>query len=222
MLKDFKLGIRLLKYAHSARMTMIIAGVMVLFGILITPLNLINREASLPGGYFIMLSVLFLIQLISSVSIAKLAQVSPAKKRLQTSVPTMLNLVFMSSGFFLSAVVEYICILLWPEETQLIAGRLLFTAVIMGVVILYSAVAYKLFFLGTVFFLVIFFTCYVFLSDGGWTVRLWESSGLFWQVVLIGFAIIALCCLLQYGISLALYRLPMSKYAQSATLRKQL
>lgn len=222
MLKDFKLGIRVLKYAHSARMTMIIAGVMVLFGILITPLNLINKEASLPCGYFIMLSVLFLIQLISSVSIAKLAQASPAKKRLQTSVPTMLNLVFMSSGFFLSAVVEYICILLRPEETQLIAGRLLFTAVIMGVVILYSAVAYKLFFLGTVFFLVIFFTCYVFLSDGGWTVRLWESSGLFWQVVLIGFAIIALCCLLQYGISLALYRLPMSKYAQSATLRKQL
>ncbi len=223
MIKDFRLGIRMLKYAHAVKSSMIIAGVMIIVGGFMTAINFVSGDvAGFPGGYFTMLSSLFLVQMLSSVSISNLAQTSPARKRLQTSVPTVMNLVFMSIAFLITVAEEYVCILLKPEETQRIAEQLLFTAVIMGVVILYTAVAYKLFVLGTVFFVALFVPSYAFLLTGSGRVRLWESNGLFLQISLLGFAIIVLSCLLQYGISLALYRLPLSKRAQAATLRKQL
>lgn len=223
MINDLKLGFKVLKYAHAVKSTLVLGGIMVLIGIALCILN-VAVENSFPGGYFIMITALFLLQLLYSVNMSNLVQASPMKKRLQTSVPAVIGTFCMLMGYLLTVLTEGIVAYFGPEEINYICGQILFTMVVMGVIMLYTGICYKYFVVATVMFILVFAICYSYLiSSRGWFISFaGDGWGMFALTAAAGLAFILICGVLQYLLSLAVYKAPMSKRTQAASLRRQL
>lgn len=226
MISDLKLGFKILRYAHALKSTSILAVIIVVFGLAWCVLNVVSPAAAggIPGGYFLMLTGLFMVQLLYSVNMSNLVQASPAKKRLQTSVPAVLSTFCMLAGYLLTVLTAGITVCIRPEKVGIVCGQIIFTVVIMSVVMLYMAVCYKYFVTATVMFVGIFAVCYSYLAcEKGWNISFAGNSWfIFVLTAAVGLAAILVCGVLQYFLSLAVYKAPMSKRAQMASLRRQL
>lgn len=224
MINDLKLGIKLMRYAHMAKANVALAILMVVLGVFMTlGVNLSGVASKVPGGYIVMLAPLFLTQMLSSVSVTNMAQASAAKRRLQTSVPTAINLFSTLLGYFIISIAEYICVAVLPERRGIICEELFFIAALSALLIIYASVAYK-YLVISIILLTSAFSGSVYLRNLiGWGTKLFAGmKHLFAFTVVAGIVIIAAACVPYYFITLALYKVPMSKYAQSASLRRQL
>lgn len=224
MINDLKLGIKLMRYAYMVKANVAIAILMVVFGVFVTlGVNLSGVASNMPGGYIVMLAPLFLTQMLSSVSVTNMAQASSAKRRLQTSVPTAINLFSTLLGYFIISIAEYICVAVLPERREIICGELFFIAALSALLIIYASVAYKFFVISILLFVPAMMGSVYFRNAIGWGTKLFAGmKHLFAFTVVAGIVIIAAACVLHYFITLALYKVPMSKYAQAAPLRRQL
>ena len=224
MINDLKLGIKLMRYAYMLKANVAIAILMVVFGVCMTfGVNLSGVVSHTSGGYIVMLAPLFLIQMLSSVSVTNMAQASSAKRRLQTSVPTAINLFFMLLGYIIVSIVEYICVAVLPERRGMICGDLFLAAILSALLIIYVAVGYKYFAISILLVGPAIMGSVACGNVIGWGTKLFAGmKHLFAFTVVAGIVIIAAACVLHYFITLALYKVPMSKYAQAAPLRRQL
>lgn len=224
MISDLKLGFKLMKYGYAAKLSFIASIVVMVLGLLFTALSILG-QSSFPGGYFIMMSALFLMQLLGTVNVSNLVQSSPAKKRLQTRIPALISVALMLVGHLLNVISLSAFACIWPQAVGNICTQIILTAFIMGIVILYFGICFKKFMLGTVLFFIVFFSAYGPMLEGDLQWRLiprlspWGNLGL---TAVIGLAFILVCGVLNYLISLALFKEPMSKWAQGARLRKQM
>ncbi len=224
MINDLKLGFKMMKYGHAAKLSFIVSIIMLAGGLLYTILTIFGHS-TFPGGYFIMMSALFLMQLLATVNVSNLVQSSPAKKRLQTRIPALISVVLMLVGHLLNVISLSVFACIWPHTVGNICTQIIFTAAIMGIVMLYYGICYKKFMLGTILFFVVFISSYGPMLKGDLQWRLIPGLSFWGNLILtavIGLAIILVCGVLSYLISLALFREPMSKWAQGARLRKQM
>lgn len=226
MIRNLKTGLKMLKFGHGVKSTLICSILIVILGVVSAIMDIINPVKSgasfLPIGYFLMLGSLFLIQLFYSVNVAGIVQASPLKKRLQTSVPTALNVAAILCGYLATILTEGIALVITPGAEEHICRQLVFTTLLLVVIMLYSAAAYKLFFLTTVMFVGTFFSCYQLMYGSLLEGILDGGEGRFWLLAAAGFGIIFICGFLHYLITLALYKLPLSKMAQAGALRKEM
>lgn len=176
-----------------------------------------------------MMSALLLLQLISTVNAANLVQTSPMKKKLQTSVPVLFSIFLMLAAYLLNVVVVAVAVCANPEAVEHFCTLIMYTAVLMGVIMLYYGAVYKYFVASTAVFLIIFIFFYPSIISGDINDELLWSFMPFaepWQnfalTAVIGLAVILVCGVLQYLISLAVYRAPISKLALGARLRSQM
>lgn len=224
LVKNLKLGFKILKYGHAAKLSIIASIAVGLFGLAFCVLSLVVTS-TFPGGYFLMMSVLLLLQLVSTVSAANLVQTSPMKKKLQTSVPALISVLFMLGGYFIQAVISAVTVCVKPETLQTSCTQLVCTAAIMGFIMLYYGAVYKYFAASTAVFIIMFVLAYGPMIRGEilWS---WMPLTGFWGnyilTAAIGAAVILVCGGLQYLISLAVYKAPVSKWALGARLRSQL
>jgi len=224
MISDLKLGFKLMKYGHAAKLSFIASIITVVFGLLYTVLAIFGYS-NFPGGYFIMMSALFLMQLLATVNVSNLVQSSPAKKRLQTRIPALLSVALMLVGHLLNVISLSVFACIWPDTIGNICTQIILTDFIMGIVMLYYGICYKKFMLGTILFFVVFFSTYGAILEGELQWRLIPGLSFRGNLILtavIGLAVILVCGVLNYLISLALFKEPMSKWAQGARLRKQM
>lgn len=225
MINDLKLGLKLLRYGHGIKNTIICSIIIVGLGILMAVMDLLSLDTggvTFPIGYFLMLGVMFAIQLFYSVNAANLIQSSPLKKKLQTSVPAILMTFIAMCGYLISVLTGAVGLMVAPESAGHFCHQLLYTILIMATILLYAAVAYKLFFLSTILFFVIFFSSFMYFTNNRWLGSLDGGAGLFWLIAAIGFGIILVCGFLYYLLSLATYKLPLSKRAQAGALRREM
>ncbi|MCM1193755.1 MAG: hypothetical protein NC123_18000 [Butyrivibrio sp.] len=232
MINDLKLGFKIMKYGHSAKLSIIGGIVMTVIGIGISATNL-TGSFNLPGGYFLTLAALLLLQLISTVNAANLVQASPAKKKLQTSVPALISIMMMSAAYLLDVIVFAVILRIHPEAENYCCSQILYSVCFMGVVMLYYGTVYKYFVASTIMFALLFLgvyssysfmTGFYFVISGG-SVNLFQFTGFwgnFWLTAVIGLAVILVCGVLQYLLSLAVYKAPISKLALGARLRNQM
>lgn len=224
MINDLKIGFKIMKYGHSAKLSMIGSIVAAVVAVLLCAVSILATY-SFPGGYFFMIAVLLLLQLLSTVNAANLVQTSPMKKKLQTSVPALLSVLLMLAAYLLNAAVLAVAIGANPEMAEPLLTQIMYTAFIMGVVMLYYGACFKYFVASTAFFLLAFMCTYTPMISGElrWSFMpfagVWENFAL---TTVIGAVVILVCGGLEYLISLAVYRAPMSKWALGARLRSQL
>lgn len=224
MINDLKLGFKMMKYGHAAKLSFIGSGAVAAVGVLFSVAS-VMLDYAFPGGYFFTMAALLLLQLLSTVNAANLVQTSPMKKRLQTSVPTVLSVTLMLAGYLLSVVTVGVVSASKPEALDIACTQIIITAAIMGIIMLYYGACYKYFVASTAVFITVFVIVYPSMLTGElhWSfmpfAKPWENFGL---TAVIGLAIVLVCGILQYLLTLAVYKTPISKLALGANLRRQM
>lgn len=228
MINNLKLGFKITKYGHAAKFTYIASAVLLVIGVLFSVLTCafggITEESvsPLPGGYFMTLIALFLLQLLSTVSAANLVQTSPQKKRLQTTIPAVMSVTLMIAGYLFTVAIMGVTCCFNPEAINTAAIQLFDSAVLSGIVMLYYGAVYKYFYTSTILFFVLFFSA-TFGANGFSAILPVDGSWTGWVLaVVLGAVVILVCGFLEYLISLAVYKAPVSKMALGAKLRVEM
>lgn len=224
MITNLKLGWKTIKYAHGFKGNIAAAVIMAGFGLLISAANMAMGILGGLGGIFMIISAMFPAQLIYSLSMSALVQTSPAKKRMQTAVPAAITCSSMMVMYLFFVLVNVIMAAVKPEYAAQICSQLLSVSFFAFMIMLYVSVCYKYFWVSFVMFFAVYSFCFLGMA--------YESplrsdifgadAGSFLLAALIGLAVIAAGGFVEYGVSLLVYKAPMSKRAQAASLRKSL
>lgn len=217
MIRQFKLGIRLMRYAFGVKLC---AGFAILFFLMGILMSFVSAKYGImaSAGLFLIMPGMWLLQLLFSLVSAGMVQASPWNRSLQTSIQTLVGFV----GFAASYVV--IILLKLPmlsgastEMRQSIAAELLLDALLAVVVMIYFGTANKFFVTSTVVFLVLFLG----LTSVYGMLLFPAASGLsFGAAAAIGGVCLIVGAFLQYGLSVLVYKYPPSKKAQLRSLQK--
>lgn len=222
MIDDLKLGFKTIRFAHGIKMSVGCVCVVIPLAIAMCVMGLWSNY-QFPAGYFFAFSAMLIVQLLFSVNMSSLAATSPQKKRLQTRVPAVVNTFGMLVGYLMLVAVEVILTIIWPEKTELACGQIVWTVLFTVAIMLYSALAYKLYVLSTILFIIIVVPLISATSSGFLVFRFGNNSlGSLILTAAVGIVAILLCGFLSYLIFLAVYKFPISKHSQAATLRKSL
>lgn len=234
MINDMKLGFKMLRYSHGIKGNVACAVIMAVFGLIIMVSDLIIMASSArysgvgaAAGFLLMVSGMFPTQMLFSLNVTGLVLSAPVQKKLQTKIPVLCNFVCMAALFTFITLFKAVMIAIYPETLQAVCNELTLIALLGAVVTGYMAIAYKKFWLGTILFLVF----YGLFTNGLFTISddkilnmgiFGPGVGSFLLAWVLGIAILAAAAVVGYGVSLLLYKQPISKMSQPATLRKYL
>ena len=96
MLKDIKLGFKLLKYGYKLKLNIFMLAFFAIFGI---ASDIMSKGTSIIGGIYIMMCGMFTFQLIMSMDVSELIQSTSLKKKLQIYIPVLSSTVSQSCCF---------------------------------------------------------------------------------------------------------------------------
>lgn len=224
MMNDWKMGIKSARYGVSVIPNMVGGICMLIFGLLLEIV-----EGLYPDDAFGSLGMVMLVcaaaipaQMAISVSVSTLAQSSACKKKLHTTIPTLLMGTGVIAALTLSTLIRGICVAA-GADMQLLRAVIYEGAAILALVI-YFAFVYKFFVASVVFLIVGAFVTGIFggVERGLLSQLLGESidSASPALCVAIAYGMVFAAIALQYLISLALYKRPLSKSAFGAALRR--
>ncbi len=221
MINNWKLGFKSLRYAYGRKANFILMGTFFAIG-LIFIMGGASRNSVYAGGYMLTATAMLPTQMIYSLSASNMVQSSPVKKKMQTAVPAF----FTCGNFIVMYVLNVLIhgIIAWgqPEAVQTMKMEVLLCALGMVIMMIYLAVAYKYFVVSTVIFIFLYFSMF----NGINSLFNWDmvklNSHAYLQISALGLLLVVLGGFLQYLLSLLVYKAPISKMAQSATLRREL
>lgn len=219
MINAWKLGFKSLRYAYGRRSTIIMMGIFFAMGLAFSVMWL-NPVNSYLGGYMLIVVAILPTQMVYSLSVSNMVQASPAKKKMQTSIPAIFTCGNLIGVYLLIVLIQGAIAWGQPVAVRQMKVGVLMSALTILVVAVYLAVAYKHFIISILMFILFYFSMFqvsgliswMFLESAPWSYPLVSVMGLV-PVILGGF--------LQYLVSLLVYKAPMSKMANSA-LRKEL
>lgn len=223
MINDLRTGIKLMKYGINATMNLIFVVILLLFGLVMEAAEIFA------SGVFtwIPLGMVMLVctgaipaQLVISVDVSSLAQSSACKKKLQTKIPALLMGSGSIAALTLSAIVRGIRVAAGADERVL--KSMVSSGIIAAMLIVYFAFVYK-------YYVVSIGVLYAGMFVSGFFGALWSEllEGPLDAVspvlcVFIAYVIVLAAIGLQYLISLALYKKPISKACFGAALRRSM
>ena len=213
MLKDFKLGIRLLKYGFGVKSNMIFAGLFLAIGIffhLFIPVNGVWM-------IYMMASASYLVQILSSLHVIAIANSSPRRKTLYTKIPVLISLPFYLLFYGAGCMVELWMLHIGRRQEQDVAQSAIMASLIMMLFMIYVGGAFKHFAASVVMACAVI----LFIIFGGNIIfEILEFHISVGAAMLTGLAAVLLGAVLQYLLTLLLYRHPASKAAQMRQLQK--
>lgn len=212
MLKDLKLGFKIVKYGLQYKMML---GLMIAFIAIGVIFELFSGQNNLGGLYMIIASV-YWYQLIITPGISASILASPKKKSLQTSTPSMVMGICSVLGFTLYLVCKYLRLTVFhpasatPEVIKAEITRILITAIIAFAMMAYSGAAYKKFIASLVVVLIFFLPIIMFSMNDYLPVLMFERLGLdkmpLSVTIIISYVLLVLGALSSYLLSLALFK----------------
>lgn len=213
MFKNLKLGIRILKYGFRSKVILVMGIVFFCLGALF--MILFSDLGYFAGASYFMVTGIFCGSAAASPGFTGIAQSSPRKKALHSSVPVILNTCWFYLTYF---VFLFIRLVLWRVRGQgMQPGEPVIYGLLAFICMVYCLGCYKLFYVAIVFFIVTFFP----LCLGGAELIYQALMGIpLWAAVLIGLGEISIGACIQYGLYRLAYRLPMDKMAVNVSLRK--
>lgn len=223
MINDLKLGVRMLRYGHSVKANLAGGIMMVVTGLILQSLNVASVNAQVPGSIFMLIGSLFPIQVLFSLNMSNFVQASPAKKRMQTSVPAVMSGCSMLAVYLLHVLIAVLLAAINPQLMSYLCSETVVLAFFAIILMLYLSACYKYFWGSAIVFFAAYFYIYTVL---GRSRSLFPMLGSGWVSLLlaaaVGIVLIAVGNLLQYGVFCLMYKVPLSKMAQAASLRKSL
>mgnify|MGYP001622957406 FL=1 len=233
MIGQCKYAFQMLRYAFGIKGNSVAAVIMVIAGL---ALEFISHGTNFLGSFFVVVLSMFPVQFLYSISLSDHVASSPYRKRLQTSMPTLMNLTLNIGIFTLLNIIKAVEIYLFPEDAELIIGSLIMLSIAELILAIYTGIVFKYYILATII-LVVFFS--IFGGIGGWIMAFQEQVYSFYSLfaatgyifmgrmsfvgaVIISYVLIFVGAGFQYLVSLAIYRKPLSKRAQGAAMKRYL
>jgi hypothetical protein len=216
MFNQIKLGIKLWKYAISAKSQIVCATIFFLLGAV---WEIGNQGTGVIGGFYIVLSSIFITQLIVSVDFSTMVQASSYKKKLQTSMPVLVSTpVMLVTYTFLALIRVYFFQASSKEESRLeIKFGLLLVGVLLCLTSIYMGICFKYFLAAMVVLELVIVPILVIGMDfdTGFVAHIPMAA-----IVAAGYGLILLGQFLAYLLSRLAYRKDLSKYAFGAAMRR--
>lgn len=203
MLKDIKLGFKLLKYGYKLKLNVIMLVFFAIFGI---ASEIFSKGTSIIGGVYFMMSGMFTFQLIMSMDVSELIQSTSLKKKLQIYIPVLASTVINLILFTIFVVERVVLIQMGVADKTQIIYTLFMLDVILLITYLYTSICYKYFVLGFILFMVMFMAAFMGFAD---TIA---ALGLP-VIALFGYIAIFVGGALEILIGELLYKKPLSEFA---------
>ena len=220
MINNWKLGLKSLKYAYGIKPNFFLMIVFMLISLVFYTIGPRINSRFL-GGYMLMCMAILPTQMVYSLSVSNIVQSSPLKKKMQTIVPAVFtcgNLVIM---YLVNVLIYGVMVWVHPESVLEMGNEVLLLALTMMVMSIYMGLAYKYFAVSVIMFLFVYFSLYI--GKNFVILDQFGSGAVFFGIMaLLGLASVVVGGVMQYWVSLLVYKAPMSKMAQVASLRKEL
>ena len=212
----------MIKYSLSMKMNITMA---VLFFLLGLAMELYQAfwvtdtvsEGVIPfGAVFMICTAMFPSQMFVSLDVSLMAQASAYKKKLQTSLSTLMILIGNLVMFTLILIIRMIGVAVTPGAT-LEMMHILPVGIFSALIILYSGIVYKFFIMSIIVLYAILagFGGYIgYMTGSGQLVGGYGGLGLGTAVdIILSYVLIFVAAGIGYLISLAVYKFPLSRYA---------
>ncbi|MBQ6787796.1 MAG: hypothetical protein IJO85_08745 [Lachnospiraceae bacterium] len=211
MIKQLKMGMKMLRYTFGIKTSLGLGGVLFVLGILF-------HGTGGSGSYLILTGGLWIVQLLYSLPVSGMIQTSPWKRELQTSGVAIVS--FFSFLFFY--LIDAVLLLLFEQQkVNMIGTKLVIDGIIILFFMIYCGFAYKFFIVSTILFLVSYFgMSFVQRINVGNNIYTWLNSISLVQGAIIGGILIVLGGLVQYAVSCLVYKCPFDKNSQLRGLQK--
>lgn len=150
-INEFKTAYKIVGYGAKIRVNFMMAGLFLLIGIL---MEFATRGTQSTGSFYIVLSGMFLYQMIMSSDISTLVQASPYKKKIQCNYPMIAVIPWMFISLTIVLIIHYMFIMQDPSKAQLQCQTLIILGGCLFFMLAYFGIAYKYFVAATVFMVI--------------------------------------------------------------------
>lgn len=220
LIESWRFAIRCMKLSYNLKMNLI-CGVVVFVIALVQ--EIANHGYNVVGAMLLMTVAVYPAQMIFSICGSQLVQSSPYKKSIMTSLTTVITFCSGILCYLIVIGIEGIRVIADPETAGKSARIILFVGMLLVLMKVYVSVAYR-YFVVSVFVMAGSITFYsyfatMFINDKMFSQWLSEMS--MPVAIMAGLCFAVLGSLLQYGISLLLYKKPISRNAIYGLLRQQ-
>lgn len=217
MFKEMKKAFAIARYGLRFKMQIIMGLLFLAVGLIV---DIISRGSTFIGGFYIILSGMFIFQLIISMDGSTLIQSSSYKRKIQTKYPFLA--VVPVTAFSFTAIVIIHSIMankafdgISQVDNYNRQGLYILTmGAMMMATMIYFGICYKYFVLGMVLLVILIMplsTVTTFLSS-----KAMETGGEIYKLsfcIPVAYLMFIIGCVLMYVLSVALYKKPLSKLA---------
>lgn len=212
MIKNIKLYYELLKYGYKLKVN--ICGILfcTICGIIFLIFSPSRDGLSL---YMLMVSSVFIMQLVSSMEMSGLIKSSPKFRSFYYGIPRVVNITCAIFYYTVLVVTRLVMSASFEEFSQGIGNELLICGIIYIIMVFYAMLAFKLFFISTIIFLIFYCGLFTFGALLNEFTRLTLCEGIIASVICVITGM-----LLSEIIKKCTYKKQISKYAFGVNLRK--
>lgn len=217
--RKWKFAFKCMKYSYNLKINLICAGIFIAIGVLYETMDLVKGM----GGYLLIVVSMYPAQILYSVCGSQLVQSSPYKKALMTSMPTMLTLCSGLLSYVLLVVLEGVRMIIKPETADQSISTILMAGILLLILDIYVGIVYKYFWVSMMLMCISIVGIY---SNISFILRSRQFTQLLSGcslpvAIVVGLCLALLGSLLQYGISLLVYKKPVSKQAIYGMMRQK-
>lgn len=226
MFADIKLGVKIMKFGLNFKSTMIMLALFLGVGIIFTVIDPISGDEGVVaiGGMYMMMTGVYLGQMIMTSTISRYIQSSPCKRKLQTRIPSIIASVFMVFVYSLYVGIKVVQIKIFgcyatEELFQKQTITVMLTAVMGFAMIIYLGMVYKKYLLGMILlFLTVLPLMMAIMKTGIYEILNFNIS--FGLAIAIGYAIIILGSFISYFLSCAVFKLDINENSYKNALKR--
>lgn len=215
MIKDLKLGLKLIKYGAQFKLNIISAAFLFVLAIIF---ELMSHGTTFIGAFYFLLVGVFPMQLIFSTDVSTMVQTSRMKRKIQITLPILFNSIIMGASVIFVGIVRYVEIMMYPEDEAMIVNGLILVGATSFCFLAYMGAAFKHFAISMIGFIVCYFAIYFPLF----------FVTMYMDRPIVPYPLALLICILciaaglgiQYVLLRLFYKHEMSKHAFGAQIRK--
>lgn len=210
-MKDLILEFKLLKYGYKAKANILM---ILLFTGIGFAVEISSKGTDVIGGFYFMLIGMIIYQMILYMNVSDYVQTSAMKWKFSAGLPAFVSTIVYLVLLTILVVEKYVLIQKYPERTDRYLDILCMIIVLLFGVMIFCGICYKYFVVSFVVFMALVLSANV--KFGTWLDMHHISSvmhiGLA-KLAVLGYAVIIVGGVLEYLISRALYRKPISSIA---------
>lgn len=214
MIKQIKLGIKMLMYCHGIKTSVICALIMFAAGVL----GIIADTKSWLGGYLIFVGAMWPVQMLYSLNTSDMIMSSGKSKSIQTFITTAVGAICYVICYIAVFILRLVQIKLNIAEVYMAGTQNVIIAIVVLLIMIYLAIALKYFVLSTVAFVMGGLVYFSYIDT--FTKFLMKLELSYFVYSILGLLVILAGSVLCYYVTLFIYKKPVAKRSQLAGLRK--